>query len=194
EEAEVRSQWLDRANAVGRAQARHLWITLITALFFFALGHSALAGQEVSVPIVNLKLDAQSVLAAGPAILALLIIAALGSMQAWGEALEHYAGVNWSSVADRLDHSPTVLDFALYTTRSWPPALNGAAKLLGYPAFLAIALMEALWLSRWLWLSTAPGRNFFLAVAAPLLLCAGTLLLRMFWLRLKGMFPKEDDG
>ena len=191
--SEVGRQWLDRAHAVGRAQARHLWITLIAALFFFALRNSALVGQEVNVPIVDLKLDAQSMLAAGPAILALLVIAALGSMQAWGEALEHYAGVQWSAVADRLDLSPTVLDFALYTTRGWPPRLNGTVKFFGYPAFLVAVLVEALWLYQWLWFSSAPGRIFFAVSAAPLLLGGGALLVHLFWLRIKGLFSKQSS-
>ncbi len=103
---EVRKQWLERVHAVGRAQSRHLWVTLVAAIFFFALRHSATNGEKVTVPLIDLKLDAQAVLAAGPFILALLIVATLGSMRAWRDALEQYAGKNWRAAADRLDSYP----------------------------------------------------------------------------------------
>lgn len=183
EASDTRLQWLDRAHAVGRAQARHLWLTLIAAVFFFALKNSSLSCQDVTVPIVDLKLNAEAVLAAGPAILALLLVATLGSMKAWARALEEYAGEDWAKEADRLDLSPTLVDFALSATGGSPPALVEFFKLIAYPGYLTLVLVESGWLYLWLLSADVSGSIGFLIVGAPLLLGATFLVARMWLVR-----------
>lgn len=187
DESETRKQWLDRAHALGRAQTTYLWGTLVTAIFFFALRQSCAKGQDVSVPIIDLKLDARAVLATGPFVLALLVVATIGSMQAWGAALKKYAGDSCSDAdtTDRLDQFPTVLDLAHFAARQGPRWLDPTILVLGYPGFMTLVVIEAVWILCWLWLNDVPGRIVLILIAVPALLGAIVLVAQMWKKRLR---------
>lgn len=197
DENEIQKQWLERVHALGRAQNRHLWSTLVAFLFFYALILSGPEGKTVTVPIISLPLDAQVVLAAGPFVLALLIVATLGSMDAWRDAIKEYTDLDWRAAADRLDLNPNVLDLVLYTTRGVPlppfrKLLGNAIVLCGYPGYFTLVCAEAYWLFRWLCFSSAPGSTVFIVVAAVFLPFAIGLVMRLWWRRIMQVFPGVD--
>jgi len=75
-------QWLRRLDATGRAQARYLWILLLACLFFFSLRQSEASSQQISVPVLDLKLNAAAVLASGGTIIAFIVVASFGAIAA----------------------------------------------------------------------------------------------------------------
>ena len=154
-------QWLRRLDATGRAQARYLWILLLACLFFFSLRQSAASSQQISVPVVDLKLNAAAVLGSGGTIIAFIVVASLGAITAWSRALHDYGGEQWRQIAERLDIHPNALDLAIYTT----PESSKAFARVGYfvyPLYLTLALVESVWLQFWLWKFIAPGKTFFM--------------------------------
>jgi len=64
--------WLSRAQAVARAQARHLWILLVTMIFYAALLQRVSTKADftsLKVPIVDLEISGLSVLGFGPVLI-----------------------------------------------------------------------------------------------------------------------------
>ena len=152
---------------------------LVTGIFFWALRHSSAETQLVSVPLVNLDLNASSVLAAGGTVIAFAVLAAIGAVHAWSHALKEYAPDSWRTDAERLDTHPNALDLAIY---AWldDASLVGACRNFVYPLYLAFALVEAAWLQYWLWHHEAPGRLAFLVGGGVIGLRAAWLVGRLF--------------
>jgi hypothetical protein len=174
-----REQWLARLEATGRAQSRYLWITLVAGIFFFALRYADPSTREISVPIVDLKLDAAAVLASGGTIIALVVLASLGAILAWSTALREYGGESWRDQAERLDTHPNFLDLAIYTAPG-PSTLFGKVVYFVYPFFLTSALVESAWLQWWVWTHEAPARWFF-TVTWLLVFLRGAMLIWRVW-------------
>jgi len=90
-EPDKRNAWTARLGVVGRAQARYLWLLLVTGLFYLAV-HSRIAlgepgtGDELVIPLVNLTLSAVPVWASGPAVLSTLLLALHGTLRAYKTA------------------------------------------------------------------------------------------------------------
>jgi hypothetical protein len=181
----AKEQWLARANAVGSAQARNFWFLLVSALFLFALRSAESDGAGVRVPIIDLLLNRDAVLAVGPLILAVATIAAHGSMAAWGDALRGYFGDDWPDNADRVDLHPTQIDFALYAVRAWPYELGNLIKLVTYPTFLSLVALEAA--LEWARLvgDSGPGRVLLAVISAPAIVVAALLTLRLWRQRVR---------
>lgn len=180
-------------DALGRAQSLHLWLTLIGGLFLFALQNSASAASDVEVPVIGLKLSVRAVLAVGGPALALIIAATVGSMTAWGDAGKKYAGESWAADADRLDMHPTTFDLAFYAARAGDTVLERSLFLLFYPTFLALALAESAVLVSRLW-ATGEGYGLvLLVVGAALWTWAASLVLGMWWKRLKQLWVQRFD-
>jgi len=163
----------------GRAQSRYLWITLVACLFFLALRHSAPNSQTISVPVVDLKLDASAVLASGGTIIAFVVLASLGAILAWSTALRRYGGESWREHAERLDTHPNSLDLAIYTAPD-SVTLFGKIVYFVYPLYLTIALVESAWLQWWRLSNSAPARWFFI-VAWILVWSRAALLIGRVW-------------
>ena len=184
-DTKAKEQWLVRANAVGSAQARNFWFLLVAAIFLFALRSADAEGTGVRVPIVDLLLDRDAVLAVGPLVLTLSLIAAHGSMAAWGDALRSAQGDAWASEADRFDLHPTQVDFLLYAVREWPFEVGDLMKLVCYPLFLSLVTIEA----TFEWARLVAERTWtelaLAVVSAPLLLIASLLTLRLWRLRVR---------
>lgn len=177
--SDIQKQWLERVQAVGRAQARYFWIMLVSGVFFCGLRYSAEGASQVTVPVINLKLDASAVLASGPFLLSLLVVATVGTMRAWRDALIEYAGDDWEEAAARLDRNPIVFDFALYAARG-RRLLKYVVFAFGYTTFLTVVVVEAVWLLWWLTWSSAPGKTIWIVIAAPFLLGAVQMVLAMW--------------
>jgi len=179
ESEKEREQWLRRLEATGRAQSRYLWITLVACLFFLALRHSAPSTQTISVPVIDLKLDASAVLASGGTIIAFVVLASLGAILSWSTALRRYGGESWREHAERLDTHPNVLDLAIYTAPG-SGTLFGKIVYFVYPLYLTVALAESAWLQWWVWNNSAPARWFFI-VAWILVWSRAALLIGRVW-------------
>jgi hypothetical protein len=183
-------QWLRRLDATGRAQARYLWILLLACLFFFSLRQSEASSQQISVPVLDLKLNAAAVLASGGTIIAFIVVASFGAIAAWSRALQQYGGDDWRQIAERLDIHPNALDLAIY---SRPESSKAFARIgyFVYPLYLTVALVESVWLQWWLWNSAALGKIFF-SIAWLLIWSRAVFLLVQVWLqrisRLKASF------
>lgn len=174
--AEVNNHWLDRLNALGRAQSRYLWVLLVACLFYAAL-RSALHGPQrqeqptLQVPVVDLILDPMVVLASGSAVISLLVLIITGSLRAYSTARSNLgAGSGADAKAERYDLHPNAIDLAVYTTIESPRWLAVAAYFV-YPLLLAFALVEAVALGRDLVdgaLRQVTGRSWFLVLAIVL--------------------------
>ena len=112
-------QWLARAQALGKAQSRYLWTLLIVAAFYIALEAGTTTKSEMTVPLLELDISRQIVLACGPLVLSFLILAAMGSLQAYSEACVNlHQGENFDP--EQYDISPNAIDLAVYTTSRSP--------------------------------------------------------------------------
>ena len=190
---EERSFWLRRLEATGKAQARYLWLLLLTGLFFGALRVRAAGHQTITVPVVDLDLNAPTVLAAGGPILAFLVLAVMGAIRAWTTAVEQIRG-RPPRDTEPLDVYPNALDLALYTTDQ-SPALLRNVLYFAYPLYLAAALVESAWLQDWLLGATGvPGRTAFLVVGCATWFIGVVQVLRMWGVRIKKVASRKKGA
>ena len=167
-QGEERGFWLRRIEATGKAQARYLWLLLLVGLFFAALRVRVPPAQQITVPVVDLDLDACTVLAAGGPIIAFLILAVMGAIRAWTQALQQVRGTSPPLNAEPLDTYPNAIDLALYTTDRSPRWLRNLLYF-AEPIYLTAAVVEAAWLGWWAWRTpTLTGRPIFLDGASAL--------------------------
>jgi protein-S-isoprenylcysteine O-methyltransferase Ste14 len=164
---EVRREWAKRADALGRAQSRLLWIGLVVGLFFFSLAESSQGGTTAKVPLLG--------------------IAICGSLLAWGDAMKEYGGTEWREHAGRLDMYPTVFDLAHYTTiKSKVVSADESilAELISYflfyPTFLSLLLFESAAFLVDTLLAPASGAVVFLILGVPFWLWAQHLVGRVW--------------
>ena len=180
-----RDHWLRRIDATGSAQARYLWLLLVLGLFFAALAVRGSTDQNITVPVVDLELNASLVLAAGAPVLAFLVLAAMGAIRAWTHALEQFRGAKPGTDAEQLDTSPNALDLAMYTTEDSPRPVRILLSFV-YPTYLSAVLVESAWLWAWVWrTSDVAGRSAFLISGAVAWLPATLLVLAMWLKRIK---------
>jgi hypothetical protein len=176
--------WRGRFEAIARAQSHYLWFVLVVTAFYLALQYAP--DQSVTVPILDLALNSNVVLAVGGPALSLLLVALVGSLLEWGHTAERAFGPSWRDVIERYDLHPTVFDLAHYTVRERSRVLDIVAYFLFYPTFLMVALAEGASLLVWLARHQAPGRVLFLVLGVSLWLWAAWLVLsEIWWQRLK---------
>jgi|GEM_PF-1779178 len=187
--------WLRRLEATGRAQARYLWLVLVVGLFYAALRVRGTDPEQITVPIVSLKLDAATVLASGGPIVAFLVLVIMGAIRAWTHALEQYRGTSPANDAEQLDTHPNALDLAMYTTDKSPAVMRHLLSFV-YPLFLTAALVESVWLGWWLWSDpVVPGREYFLVAWVVSWIPAAVLVLsNMWWKRIRQVFDRKQAG
>jgi hypothetical protein len=185
--AKLNSHWLERLQVIGKAQARYLWILLVTMLFYLALTprvSSPAQDTPLVVPVVNLELSGKAVLSFGPVVLSFLVLAILGSLRAFGHARKQLGlktSGDWSG--EELDTSPNAIDLSLYTTSKSPKVVATVAHF-AYPAFLLTALVEAAWLEKRL-IDGQDEQWYGFAVAGALLwLPAVWLVIKMIYDRI----------
>jgi hypothetical protein len=181
-------QWLARLQAIGRAQARYLWVLLVAMLFYAALQSQVPAEgspQALEVPLVHLQLKPEAVAASGPAVLAFLLLVFNGALRAFDNArAELKLGEGLDSQLEPLDLHPNAIDLAIYTTSLSPPRI-ARSVYFAYPVFLSMALLEAGWLWYRLLRSTPTLATYlFLAIGLLLWLPACWQLTVMWTLRI----------
>jgi hypothetical protein len=180
-----REFWIRRLEAVGKAQARYLWLLLIAALFYAALYARNPTSSIITVPVVDLHLDTLTVEASGGPIIAFLVLVIMGAIRAWTHALEQIRGGKPARDAEQLDTSPNAIDLAVYTTESSPSIIKKVIYF-SYPLFLAAGLTESGILAIWLWQTqSVPGRAVFLAFQLVTWIPAAILVVAMVVARVK---------
>lgn len=171
-------QWQRRRNAVGRAQARYLYVLVLIGAFYLALsvriiGGEAKPGEALTLPILGLGISAFIVWATAPIILGFALLATLGTFFALTRAED---GMGFTgTVGEQHDVTPTALDFVVYATTG-SSRLLAALALLVYPLAVALFYVEA----AWIWFGVRSSRlpipareplviigGFFLAAALP---------------------------
>jgi len=144
------SQWTERFRAVARAQTRYIYLLAIVGIFYWALDTrlaSATAPDvnELQVPVVGIKIDASAVWSSAAAVLGLLVNTLLGTFSAIRVA---YKGAGGSLLIregfERLDTSPTAIDFFVYSRN--PTGFASKAATLSYPLFISLFYFEGGWL------------------------------------------------
>ena len=101
--------WLKRAEVVGRAQERYLWMLLVSGIFFLALDPLPQGSVEPPIiPILSLPLRPDTVWAAGPFVLGFLVVAAMGSFYAFNTVIAALKGTDFG---EAIDPAPNALDF-----------------------------------------------------------------------------------
>jgi ABC-type amino acid transport system permease subunit len=175
--------WIRRLEATGRAQSRYLWLVFIAGLFYAALRLSSSSAPVIRVPIVDLELDAYTVLASGGPVLAFLVLAVLGAIRAWTHALEQIRGTSPATDAEPLDSFPNAIDLATYTTPQSPTLVRNLLSL-AYPLYLSAALAESVWLASVVTIGPTPIRGRLVYIGTMLLLgIPATSLLMVMWIR-----------
>lgn len=172
--------WIRRLEAVSRAQARYLWLLLIAGVFYAALHARGVNSHPVKVPVVDLELDAGTVLASGGPIMAFLVLVMMGAIRAWTNALMHISGASSAKDAEKLDTHPNAIDLAVYTTKDSPALLR---KLLyfAYPLFLITALIESLMLGYSSLRTLSASGQALLIAAQALTWIPATILVLIMW-------------
>jgi hypothetical protein len=140
-----RELWLRRAEIVGRAQERYLWLLLVVGVFFFAVDRSPVSAADlVSLPILAISIRPGVVWAIGPIVLGFVIIAAMGSLRAYRTVEDTLKGAG-VDLNEAFDTAPNALDFAFYTTPKSPLVVR-QVFLFVYPAYFALFLVESVYL------------------------------------------------
>ena len=192
QEDEQRQFWIRRLEATGKAQARHLWVLLIAQLFYLALHASGANSHEITVPVIDLRLNALTVLASGAPVIAFLVLVVMGAIRAWTHAVEQVAGTSPVKDAEHLDAHPNAIDFAMYTTTRSPAVIKKILYFV-YPLFLLIALVESAWLGAWLGRNPlVPWRVVFIGVLAVTWIPAAFLVLAMWLKRLRKLWQERS--
>ena len=180
-----REFWIRRLEAVGKAQARYLWLLLIAALFYAALYARNPSSDTITVPVVDLHLDTLTVEASGGPILAFLVLVIIGAIRAWTHALEQIRRAKPAKDGEQLDTSPNAIDLAVYTTDSSPSIIK-KITYFAYPLFLLAGLTESAILAIWLWQTrSVPARALFLVFQLVTWIPAVVLVMAMVVARVR---------
>lgn len=173
-QSDEKEAWVQRSVVVGKAQARYLWLLLLTGLFYLAVHAQIISGMpgtsdRLVIPLIDLALSAVPVWASGPAVISTLILAVHGTLRAYKTAAKALS-VETFGVGEEYDLAPNTLDFVAYTTSESPPWARGVL-LLTYPLYLGIFCAEAWWLLLAVRSGPAfPGKWLFLSLGAVLTL------------------------
>ena len=169
------SQWFRRHQATGRAQARYLWVTLVTAIFYGALDRRAGLGPQdfLEIPIIRLEVSALYVWASGPLVLSFLMLVIMGSLRAHRTSRDALGLGEEGADAEPYDLYPNAIDLAAYTTTKTHRWIKVLTSLFAYYLFSVLVLAEALWLG-WRLYHGADGttQTILLALAIPLWIVA----------------------
>jgi len=138
--------WLDRYEAIGRAQHRYMYLLLVLTAFFLVvdgcLGSSVPdTGNPLRIDFIQLEVSKPIVWALGPPIIAFVLLAFLGTFAAAKAALE---GLDASAPpglsGEAYDRVPNLIDFAVRTSGkdALPTRVLAASS---YPAFATAVLL-----------------------------------------------------
>jgi hypothetical protein len=168
-------EWRERFQAVGRAQARYLYVLLIAGVFYWALhvqvmSATAATPAEQQLPVVGVAVNRDVVWGTAPIVLGFIMLACLGTFHALTRASERLGVLARGDDAfEGIDTVPTAIDFIVYAKSRWLFRLG----LLSYPTFLSLVYVEACWL----WFSVFRSSVTFLGRGASLIVGGGILIL-----------------
>ena len=145
------NDWRERAHALARTQANYVWILLVTGIFYFSLpsGNSSFdQSQGVrEYPFAGVLLNGYQILLSAPFVLSFLILAFSGAVRAFNRASEKTLPEDYDETwaAERLDVFPNAIDMVVYHTEETPRWIV-TLGYFGYPLYLSVFLLEAIWL------------------------------------------------
>lgn len=145
-----RGEWHRRFEAVGRAQARYLYLLLVSGAFCWALhvqvvSVMASGPSSQELPVVGVTVNRTVDWATAPILLGFVLLAAPGTF----DALLHASDMDMLRIRakgderfERLDVSPTAIDFIVYGKSRFLRRVG----LFSYPFFLPVIYSEAWWI------------------------------------------------
>ena len=192
-------QWIERMRSLGRAQARYLWLLLVVGVFYLAvqdqviLAESGLPGR-LRVPLIDLDISASVVWATGPAVLAFILLAYLGSMRAYGYGARVLKlDEPGEPASEPLDTAPNAIDLAMYTTHESAWFVTGPLYFVT-PLVVTLFLGEVVWLTYGVYVSPIeiPGRRWWVGAGVVLSLAAGRHIADIWYRRMRSTL--DDIG
>src|SRR5437773_6382849 len=166
--------WLDRYEAIGRAQHRYMYLLLVLVAFFLVVdgGPGAPApdsAKPLGIEFLHLDVPRLAVWALGPPVIAFMLLAFLGTFAAARVALK---GLEASAPAglrgDAYDRVPNLIDFAVHT-KGDDPLLVRVVPASSYPCFATAVLLSIAYLAYRVWNLEALGWVRWAAVIVTLL-------------------------
>jgi len=184
------SLWLDRYQAIGKAQSRYMYLLAVLLVFF-----GLLMAQESStaffdttpmkIPIIGLDVYPEPILAAGPILLGTVALALLGSLSAAIAPLARLDEISARKLShESYDKTPNIIDMAVYSTTE-TGKFTKAAIWLSYPTFISLSVAEAIVLINRNAFHALSSKNWMeLAVVSISVLLWIPVLLRLkaFWI------------
>jgi hypothetical protein len=185
-------EWRERFQAVGRAQARYLYVLLVAGVFYWALHVQVMSARaatpaEQQLPAVGVAVNRDIVWGTAPIVLGCIILACLGTFHALRRASEELgAPARDDAVFESMDRSSTAIDFIVYAKSGWLSRLG----LLSYPVFLSLVYVEAwcLWCSVFGTSVTFFGRGVSLVVGGGILILCFPRLFGLWLSKCKKAF------
>jgi len=141
--------WLNRYEAIGRAQHRYLYLLLVLAVFFLVLdgGPGSVQpapDQPFRLEFLNLEVPRLAVWVLGPPIISFVLMAFLGTFPAACSALRGLRSAAPDGLSgEAYDRVPNLIDFAVYTQGEVAVFIRVIA-LSSYPLFATFVLCVAI--------------------------------------------------
>ena len=162
--------WLDRYEAIGRAQHRYMYLLALLVTFYLVLafspGASPATGDPLEVAIIGLSVPRPLVWALGPPVIAFTLLAFLGTFAAAHVALKGLEGCAPQGLAgDAFDRVPNLIDFAVHTRGGDGRPIRVLAAS-SYPLFATAVLVCVGYLMVQLSIEPELGRSRWLSVVA----------------------------
>jgi len=138
-----RDIWLDRHEAIGRAQSRYLYLLTVIALICLILEvrfiqHQLSEANLIVLPFLKIKIDPIYIWAVAPILIGLFELALLGTMSALRIAIENIEQIDKKKIPrEAYDRIPNFFDFIIHNRENPPKLLRLILPFL-YPFYLTI--------------------------------------------------------
>jgi hypothetical protein len=200
---ENKEKWEKRMAVVGQAQARYLWLLLLSGIFYWALyskSGKGNASSEVTAPVFGIELSSEVLLASAPFVIFSVITIIHGTFRAYSKAIE-MLNLDEESKIEPYDVAPNPIDFAAYNPNKVSKIPEGLL-LIAYPLFLSVFWVEGIYLLIALFCTEnrISGYWVFAVSGAVLGIIASLLMLSFWWSRIKRIMhliqrrPNENNA
>lgn len=179
--------WLDRYEAIGRAQHRYLYLLLVLVAFFLVIDGGPgsvppITSKPLRLEFITLEVSRVLVWALGPSIISFVLLAFLGTFPAADAALHGLKSTAPAGLSgDVYDRVPNLIDFAMYTKGEGAVFIR-LLTLSSYPFFATIVFLTAVYLTIRICAQPALGcGRWAVALVALALWVAVVLRLSRLW-------------
>jgi hypothetical protein len=139
--------WLDRYEAVGRAQHRYMYLLAVLVVFYsvLALTPSPVTGQPLQIALIGLSVQRWLLWICGPPVIGFTLLAFLGTFSAATVAVEGIeASAPHGLKGDAFDRVPNLIDFAVHTKGNDRKLIRIIAAS-SYPLFATAVFLSLCW-------------------------------------------------